>query len=306
MADSIFPDGLKILVSHLLLPPQSCPVSSAMSSSGTGQGEEAVPLWARSLIESQKELTAQLSAFVVASSGTGSRDTKSPVEDQKSVPSTKARKRKPSLPRDDADEFDARFGHLFEQGVCDGEDAQDDEYDEEQEEEPTDEHGVDFEDGEGGLEEEDDQAPDDASDEGGSDDEDEDLIQSRDKTPNWKVTSAIKRFIVGVIDRPLPEDVQKQLDSDFVPGEDLEQYFAAPKMPLRLYKAISRLANKSAIKTERALFASQTEAFVLSKPLLAALLELKPLGQQVSNARRMISKSIHGLYSISLKISQGS
>ena len=75
-------------------------------------------------------------------------------------------------------------------------------------------------------------------------------------------------------------------------------------MPLRLYKAISRLANKSAIKTERALYASQTEAFVLSKPLLAALLELKPLGKQVSNARRMISKSIHGLYSISLKISK--
>ena len=75
-------------------------------------------------------------------------------------------------------------------------------------------------------------------------------------------------------------------------------------MPLRLYKAISRLANKSAIKTERALYASQTEAFVLSKPLLAALLELKPLGKQVSTARRMISKSIHGLYSISLKISK--
>ena len=109
------------------------------------------------------------------------------------------------------------------------------------------------------------------------------------------MSSALKKFIGGVIDRPLSEEVQKKLDGELVPSEELEQYFAAPKMPLRLYKSISRLANKSAIKTERALYASQTEAFVLSKPLLATLLELKPLGKQVSNARRMISKSIHGL-----------
>ena len=298
MADSIFPDGLKILVSHLLLPPQSCPV---MASPLSGHGEEAVPKWAQSLIESQKELTSQLSAFVVATSGTSSNVSESQVPVHNSVPSnvSNVSKRKPSLPRDDdSDDFDARFGHLFEQGVCDDSDVLDFQDDDEN----VDEQDVDYEEEGEDKSEEDDDKTRDVTEEGSS--EDEDLVESRVKTPNWKVSSALKKFIGGVIDRPLPEEVQKKLDGEFVPSEELEQYFAAPKMPLRLYKAISRLANKSAIKTERALYASQTEAFVLSKPLLAALLELKPLGKQVSNARRMISKSIHGLYSISLKISK--
>ena len=101
------------------------------ASSVSGQGDEAVPKWAQALIDSQMALTSQLSAFVVNSSGTNSKDAKSTVPVQQSVPSvSNNRKRKPSLPReDDSDDFDARFGHLFEQGVCDYADDQDDDLD---------------------------------------------------------------------------------------------------------------------------------------------------------------------------------
>ena len=208
MADSIFPDSLTKFI--MLLPPQSCPVGSIMTSSGSGQGDAAVPKWAQALIDSQKELTSQLSAFVVATAGTSGKESKSPPSNN--------RKRKPSLPHDDdSDDFDSRFGHLFEHGVCDSNYDQDDGLELDDDQEDGNELEYD-EEGEGGLEEEDDNTQEDKSEEGGSEDEDEDLIESKGKTPNWKVSSAIKRFIVGVIDRPLPDAVQKQLEGEFIPN----------------------------------------------------------------------------------------
>ena len=265
-----------------------------MASSGTGRGNDAIPKWAESLIASQKELISKMSA-IITPGGTG--------EDE---PVKKTRPKKPSLPRyDDSDEFDARFGHLFERGVYDSEEeAQDDIVGEQDDDQMEDQGDTDEENNNEENNNDDGKPPgrDEMSDEAGS--EDDDLIRAVEKEPNWKVGQKIKKFIEDVIDVPLPEEVQKQLDDEFVPSEDLEKFFVAPKMPHRLYKAISRLTSKCSIKTERALYASQTEAFVLTKPLLASLIELKPLGKQVSNTRRMISKSIHGIYSISLKISK--
>ena len=264
-----------------------------MASSGTGQGNEEIPKWAKSLIASQLELMSQMSALMAPDGASGDE----PVP-QGSGRQLKTTPKKPSLPRkDDSDEFDARFGHLFEHGVCNSdEDNEEDNRTEEQED-------VRIEDQEE-VNDEDEQPRDRHEMSDGDGSEDDDLIRALEKEPNWTVGSKIKKFIEDVIDNPLPEEVQKQLDDEFVPGEDLEKFFVAPKMPHRLYKAISRLTSKCAIKTERALYASQTEAFILTKPLLASLIELKPLGKQVSNTRRMISKSIHGLYSISLKISK--
>ena len=55
----------------------------------------------------------------------------------------------------------------------------------------------------------------------GAGSEDDDLIRAVEKEPNWRVDPQIKKFIEDVIDCPLPEEVQKQLNDDFVPGEDL-------------------------------------------------------------------------------------
>ena len=110
--------------------------------------------------------------------------------------------------------------------------------------------------------------------------------------------------MTDLIDKPMPDDVLKDLNEEYVPDNDLQHFFEPPKMPHRLYKSISRMKSKCAIRTERALYAAQTEAFITAKPLIAALLELKPLGKQVSTARKLIAKGVHGLYSISLKISK--
>ena len=248
-----------------------------MASSGSGH-EDSIPSWAAALIASQKEMISQMSAIVATRGTEDENNNKTPVEGERPK-----KKHKPSLPRDNCDDFDDRFGHLFE--------------------EVENEENMEDVDDEDNHEEDNDADPrEEMSENGGS--EDEDLIPSLNKVPNWKTGSAIKQFIVSTIDNPLPEEIQKQLDEEFIPSEDMKQFFEPPKMPYRLYKLISKMKSKCAIKTEMALYASQTEAFVVAKPLIAALLELKPLGKQVSNARRLITKSLHGLYSISLKISK--
>ena len=77
----------------------------------------------------------------------------------------------------------------------------------------------------------------------------------------------------------------KQLNEDYVPAEAIKDYFSAPKMLSHLYNAISRLKSKGALKTEKALYAAQSELFVVAKPLLAALIELRPLGSSVKKVR---------------------
>ena len=261
-----------------------------MATSGTGRGDDSIPKWAEALITSQTQLTKQLATlFNPCEPGDAAEKTRS----KGSI----AKPKKSSLPHDpEDDEFDQRFGHLFTDSV-EGHDDQEYEQDEEQDEEPE-------------GEQDDEQVRDHKGDQGevvkdmSIDSEDDDLIQVLDKTPNWKLGTRLHDFIAGCIDRPLPDDVHKNIADEYVPEEDKQQFFSAPKMPHRLYKAISRMSSKCSIKTERALYNSQKEIFIVVKPLLAALLELKPLGKQVSNARRLITMGVHGLYSISLKVSK--
>ena len=74
-------------------------------------------------------------------------------------------------------------------------------------------------------------------------------------------------------------------------------------MPSRLINSISRMKSKNAIKTEKSLYNAQKELFVAAKPLLSALMDLKPLGDPVSKAREKLSISLQGIYSSSLRIS---
>ena len=75
-------------------------------------------------------------------------------------------------------------------------------------------------------------------------------------------------------------------------------------MPSRLINSISRMKSKNAIKTEKSLYNAQKELFVAAKPLLSALMDLKPLGDPVSKAREKLSISLQGIYSSSLRISR--
>ena len=75
-------------------------------------------------------------------------------------------------------------------------------------------------------------------------------------------------------------------------------------MPRRIYKAISRMRGKNALKTEQALYSAQSEISIVTKPIIEALKELKPLGPQVSKSRELLSIYLHGYFSVSLKISK--
>ena len=189
-----------------------------------------------------------------------------------------------SHPRDDDDDddFDRRFGHLIGHGSDmdeDGYNSEDGDKDEDQRQEDNDEdddtHSV-----------------------------DDDLLVILDKVPNWDTGSSIRKFITDYADIPLPEDMLKKLNEDYIPKETIQAYFSPPEMPSRLYRAINRMKSKGAIKTERAIYSAQSELFIIAKPLLAALIELRPLGTQVSTARELLSISLRGIFSVSLKLSK--
>ena len=133
--------------------------------------------------------------------------------------------------------------------------------------------------------------------------EDEDLLDILDKIPNWDTSSSIKKFISNNIDRPLSEEVLKQINEDFTPQEGVSEFFKPPEMPSKLLKPMKKLFHKSTITTERALFNAQNQLFVISKPIVSALTELKPLGDSVKKARELLSISLRGIYSVSLKMS---
>ena len=132
---------------------------------------------------------------------------------------------------------------------------------------------------------------------------DEDLLDISDQVPNWDTSSSLKKFIKGNIDRPLSEEVLKQINEDFTPEEAVSEFFKPPEMPSKLLNPMKKLFNKGAISTERDLFNAQRQLFTASKPLVSALTELKPLGDQVKKARELLSISLRGIYSTSLKIS---
>ena len=176
---------------------------------------------------------------------------------------------------DEDDEFERRFGHLIGNG-SDMEDSH-----------SATDHGS------GQLDDNEDAAS-----------VDEDLLVILDKVPNWDTGSSIRKFIKDNADLPLPDAMLKTLNDDFVPKEDIQAFFSPPEMPSRLYRSIARLKSKGALKTEKAMYAAQSELFIIAKPMVAALYELKPLGSQVSTARELLSISLRGVFSVSLKISR--
>ena len=116
-------------------------------------------------------------------------------------PKSPSRSRKNNV---DDDEFDYRFGHLFN----------------------TEDYYEDSENNEN------DYLPNNDED---SDEEsiDEVLVHILDKTPNWETTSGIKKFIINDIDRPLPKQFLTDLLDEYAPPEELKEYFAPPKLPNR-------------------------------------------------------------------------
>ena len=182
------------------------------------------------------------------------------------------------------DEFDRRFGHLFNNDVGNAN---------------TNEDNIDENNNEEGINETN-QVDDDDDDTGSVD---EDLAEILDKVPNWETTSSIKKFIIKCVDRPLPKQMLEDLSKDYTPSELLQKYFVPPKMPPRLFKAISKMKNKNAVITERNLYNAQEQQLIIAKPLISALVELKPLGSSVSAAREKMSISLHGIFSVSLQIS---
>ena len=206
-----------------------------------------------------------------------------------------SKKSRPSCDPDSDDEFDKKFGHLFEHNVYESDqDDQDLDIDDNSQDVNNNNYYQDVNDNTNNYE----------NPSEGEESVDEDLVEILKKVPNWGASSSIRRFITKIADRPLPEDMLKTLNEDYIPSPDLEPFFSPPKMPKRLYKIISRLKSKCAIKTEQNLYAAQSELFIITKPLVAALMDLKPLGTAASQARELLSVSLQGHYSTSLKISK--
>ena len=240
------------------------------------------PEWMEAFLERQTDTITQvldkhLSRFGQHESPPSPPKKKSKSDSKDSMPQDSPN----SHPRDpdDDDDFDRRFGHLIGVGS-----QVDDEN-----------NGYLFED-----------APKDYNqdDDDDSHSVDEDLLLIQDKVPNWDTSSSIRKFVCDSADVPLPDEMIKKLNSDYVPKEELQSYFSPPDMPSRLMRIIKSMKSKGAIKTERALYSAQSELFVIAKPLLAALIELRPLGSQVSTARELLSISLRGIFSVSLKISR--
>ena len=229
-------------------------------------------------------LTDKLSSYMSQSNTSDPPPAKRPKPSEDSSQPNKS-----DPPKTDSDdEFDKRYGHLFGSHINN---------DEETEHEDS---------GDENCEDDDNCEDENNNTEEDSDGEsiDEDLLNILEKNPNWSNSSSIRKFIEKTIDRPLPEDMLKTITDSYCPKEDMQHLFTAPKMPRRLYKAMSRMRGKNALKTEQALYSAQSEIFIVAKPIIEALNELKPLGSQVSKSRELLSISLHGYYSVSLKISK--
>ena len=133
---------------------------------------------------------------------------------------------------------------------------------------------------------------------------DDDLVGVGDKDVNWDLSSSLSKFVKDSADKRLSEDALHQIDDSYIPEESLQPCYEAPKLPKTLYRRINRLKNKSAARTERALYTSQVELLVSAKPLVAALAALRSLGSKVSEAREQLSVSLGCIFSASLGISK--
>ena len=282
---------------------------SSQDSSPATMGDQP-PAWMKEFLQHQTAtLTAVLDRHL---SSRGSEQPESPPR-KKSRKSRKSNDKKPpsspaSHPRDaDSDaEFDRRFGHLIGTGddndvALDGRHRQEDSADEDNQEDSEDVRD-DQEDSRQEDNRREDRRP-------GSDSEDDvsvdgDIVRILKKVPNWDTSSSVTRFIEESADDPLPDEFLKELNDEYVPNEKLQSYFLPPKLPSRLWKAICRMKSKGALKTEKGMFAAQAELFIIAKPLLAAFIKLRHLGKQVSEARELMCISLHGIFSVSLKISR--
>ena len=199
-------------------------------SQGGGADPEAAPKWIEALIASQ---TASLSSAISKqlSSFLSSKDTDNPAPKRpmpiEEVPSPKKSTSRPRSEEDEDDEFDAKFSHLFSSGVC-------------ERRPPLEEsdYGNEIDSaGASGFY---------IADSDGEASQDDDLVDILDKVPNWDTGSSITSFIKNKIDVPLPEEMLKQLNEDYMPNEDLQAYFLPPKMPPCLFNALARMKFKGA------------------------------------------------------------
>ena len=257
--------------------------------------KETPPKWIKTLLEQQ---TNSLKSII--NDALAKKDpTPQPKKRLKSSSTTP--KQIPS--HDPEDDFDTRFGHLIGLNVNDNEDGDEGENDEDENNNEEENYNDDDNEEE---EEVDSEAAFAAT--VGQDDLnesiDEDLVEILDSTPNWEPNTSLKKFITKTCDHALPDEILKKLNDEYVPQADLVEYFTPPKMPSRLINSISRMKSKTAIKTERAMYHAQKELFITAKPLLSALMDLKPLGESVSKAREKLSISLQGIYSVSIRISR--
>ena len=254
------------------------------------------PKWIKSLLEEQ---TNSLKS-IINDALSVNNSTDQPSKRLKSNPTPKQKvlkQRKPAHESDD--DFDTRFGHLIGLNVNHDNEDDDDEDNDNDDNDNDDDHYDE--------EEDDDEAATAAADTDHDDlneSIDEDLVEILDKTPNWEPNTSLKKFITKTCDHALPEEILKKLNDDYVPQKDLVEYFTPPKMPSRLMNSITRMKSKNTIKTERSMYNAQKELFITAKPLLSALMDLKPLGDPVSKAREKLSITLQGIYSVSLKISR--
>ena len=258
---------------------------------------EKPPKWLKSLLDHQTESLKS----VINDALNTSNKSPNPSPKRRKVHSntSKSKSSKPKKSHDDEDDFDQRFGHLIGPDVNNDKDDNNNDKDDDDEgeiEEFSDSQiDEDHSESEHYMEEEEDEL---------NDSFDKDLVEILDKVPNWDPTSSLKKFISKTCDHSLPEEIIKKINDEYVPKEDLVEFFTPPKMPSRLINSISRMKSKNAIKTEKSLYNAQKELFVTAKPLLSALMDLKPLGDPVSKAREKLSISLQGIYSVSLRISR--
>ena len=249
---------------------------------------EKPPKWLKTLLDHQTE---SLKSVINDALSTQNKSNSSPKRRKVQNTSKSKVPKKQSSSQDDDDDFDQRFGHLIGPNVNNN-DNEDDEGENDESDSQIDE---DHSESEHSLVDEEDDL---------NDSFDKDLVEILDKVPNWDPTTSLKKFISKTCDHALPEEIIKNINDEYVPKEDLVEFFIPPKMPNRLINSISRMKSKNAIKTEKFLYNAQKELFVTAKPLVSALMDLKPLGDPVSKAREKLSISLQGLYSVSLRISR--
>ena len=279
---------------------------------------DKVPVWLEALIEKQTAsitgaISQQLSSIISDQASESSvnsvklKSAKTKCSDLcDAVPAKKARTHDVE---DDGDEFDRRFGHLFNLDVNnnvhnsdsdgDGSDVVSDKLDEIVDESGTAAAGASAAGSSAAG----------ASTAGALDDDDavsvdDDLVDGSGQAENWDLSSSIAQFLVSNVDKSLTDEFLTQISHSFIPKDKFLAMFTAPKMPKRLFTILHRMKSKAAAKTERALFNAQTQLLVVAKPIINAISVLKPLGKDVSEAREMLGVSLRGMFSVSLAISK--